>query len=72
MKEDARLKPVRRQIRRWKAVATAVVLKEIRDFQLDWNEHLLLTDGSEYNLYDDDEVPTMDVDTAAAAAAAKE
>ncbi len=72
MKEDARLKPVRRQIRRWKAVATAVVLKEIRDFQLDWNEHLLLTDGSEYNLYDDDEVPTMDVDSAAAAAAAKE
>ena len=65
MKEDARLKPVRRQIQRWKAVATAVVLKEIRDFQLDWNEHLLLTDGSEYNLYDDDEVPTMNVDNAA-------
>lgn len=69
MKEDARLKPVRRQIRRWKAVATAVVLKEIRDFQLDWNEHLLLTDGSEYNLYDDDdEIPAMNVDNAAAAA----
>jgi len=68
MKEDTRLRPVRRQIQRWKAVATAVVLKEIRDFQLDWNEHLLLTDGSEYDLYDDDVVPAMDVDNAAAAA----
>ena len=60
MKEDAKWKPVRREIRRWKAVATAVVLKEVRDFQLDWNEHLLLTDGNaEYDLYDDDELPTM-------------
>lgn len=70
MKDQAEWKPVRRKIQRWKALATAVVLKEIRDFQLDWNEHLLLTDGSDYNLYEeDDEVPAMDVDTAAAAAA---
>lgn len=68
MREQAEWKPVRRKIRRWKALATAVVLKEIRDFQLDWNEHLLLTDGSEYNLYDEDEVPNLDVDNAAAAA----
>ena len=71
LKEDSRLRPVRRQIRRWQAVATAVILKEIRDFQIDWNEHLLLTDGSEYNLYDDDEFPTMNVDDAAAAKSSK-
>jgi cation transport ATPase len=55
MKEDAKWKPVRQQIRHWKAVATAVVLEEVRLFQLDWNEHLLLTDGkADYDLYDDD------------------
>ena len=71
MREDAKWKPVRNQIRRWKAVATAVVLKEIRDFQSDWNEHLLLTDGrAEYDLYDDDDddVPNMDLNSATAAA----
>jgi hypothetical protein len=62
MQEDAKWKPVRKQIRHWKAVATQVVLNEVRMFQLDWNEHLLLTDGkSDYDLYgdddDDDDIP---------------
>ena len=43
--KDRVLKPVRRKIRRWHAVATAVVVQEIRDFQLDLREHLLLTNG---------------------------
>ena len=43
--QDKVLRPVRRKIRRWHAVATAVVVQEIRDFQLDLNEHLLLTNG---------------------------
>jgi hypothetical protein len=65
MQEDAKWKPVRRQIRHWKAVATQVVLNEVRMFQLDWNEHLLLTDGKAgYDFYgddddDDDYIPTV-------------
>jgi len=58
MDKDRMLKPVRRKIRRWHAVATAVVVKEIRDFQLDMNEHLMLTDGSaqddDYDLMSED------------------
>lgn len=49
MKEDAKWKPIRRKIHHWQAIATAAVLQEVRDFQLDWHEHLLLTDGSEFN-----------------------
>jgi len=52
--QDKVLKPVRRKIRRWHAVATAVVVQEMRDFQLDMNEHLLLTNGSAHN--DEDSV----------------
>lgn len=51
--KEAKLQPVRRKIRRWKALTTAVVLEEVRNFQLEWNEHLLLTNG-DYDLYDDD------------------
>jgi hypothetical protein len=62
MQEDAKWKPVRKQIRHWKAVATQVVLNEVRMFQLDWNEHLLLTDGkTDDDLYgdDDDDIATV-------------
>jgi len=58
--KDKVLKPVRRKIRRWHAVATAVVVQEIRDFQLDLREHLMLTNGGDaeeengvYNRMDD-------------------
>jgi hypothetical protein len=46
MDKDEVLRPVRRKIRRGHAVATAVVIKEIQDFHLDLNEHLLLTNGT--------------------------
>mmetsp|Transcript_17634 Transcript_17634/g.24873 ORF Transcript_17634/g.24873 Transcript_17634/m.24873 type:complete len:358 (+) Transcript_17634:45-1118(+) len=42
---DAKLRPVQRKLRRWRAIAAAVVVQEIRNFQLDMNEHLLLMDG---------------------------
>lgn len=45
MDRDRVLKPVRRKIRRWHAIATAVVVKEMKDFQLDIQDHLLLTNG---------------------------
>lgn len=47
--QDKILKPARRKIRRWHAVATAVIVNEIKDFQLDINEHLMLTNGDAYN-----------------------
>jgi len=43
--DDTKFKPIQRQFRRWQAIATAVVVQEIKNFQLDVNEHLLLTDG---------------------------
>lgn len=46
LRDDTKLTPVRRQLQRWQAVAAAVVLQEMRNFQLDWHEHLLLTDGN--------------------------
>ena len=49
MDKDKVLRPAKRKIRRWHAVATAVVVQEIRDFQLDMNEHLLLTNGSAHD-----------------------
>jgi hypothetical protein len=48
MDRDEVLRPVRRKIKRWHAVATAVVIKEIQDFHLDLNEHLLLTNGTAF------------------------
>ena len=45
MDEDRVMRPVRRKIRRWHAIATAVVVNEIKDFQLDIQDHLLLTNG---------------------------
>lgn len=55
MDRDHVLRPVRRKIRRWHAVATAVVIQEIQDFHLDWNEHLLLMNGSSSAGHDEDE-----------------
>ncbi len=51
MDEDRVLKPVRRKIRRMHALATAVVVQELRDFHLDLNEHLMLKNGDEYDDY---------------------
>mmetsp|Transcript_11309 Transcript_11309/g.21164 ORF Transcript_11309/g.21164 Transcript_11309/m.21164 type:complete len:329 (-) Transcript_11309:209-1195(-) len=59
MDKDEVLRPVRRKIQRWHAVATAVVIKEIQDFHLDLNEHLLLTNGSVQEEDVDDRVYEM-------------
>mmetsp|Transcript_24774 Transcript_24774/g.44870 ORF Transcript_24774/g.44870 Transcript_24774/m.44870 type:complete len:295 (-) Transcript_24774:224-1108(-) len=42
---DAKLKPMRRKVKRWQAIATAVIVQEVRDFQADMNAHFLLTNG---------------------------
>lgn len=52
MDKDRILKPVRRKIRRAHAVATAVILNELKGFQLDMHDHLLLTDSSSYHADD--------------------
>ena len=50
MKEDKKWKPLRNKIRHWQSVTKAVLVQEFKQFQLDWNEYLLLTDGKmEYN-----------------------
>ncbi|KAI2494110.1 hypothetical protein MHU86_20423 [Fragilaria crotonensis] len=59
MKEDENWKPVRSKIQQFKAFATAAILEEVHNFKRDWNEHLLLTDGTVTNnddavLRDDD------------------
>ena len=43
---DKTLRPVRKKMKRWQAIATAVVVQEIQQFQIELNEHLLLTDGT--------------------------
>ena len=40
-------------MKRWQAIATAVVVQEIQQFQIELNEHLLLTDGTSSFDYDD-------------------
>ena len=52
MKENAQWKPIRRKIHRLQVMATTAVLQEMRDFQLDLYQHLLLTDGREYDTVD--------------------
>ena len=42
---DEKLRPVRRKMDRWQAIAKAVVVNEIVNFRLDMQEHMLLTDG---------------------------
>ena len=49
---DEKLRPVRRKMDRWQAIAKAVVVNEIVNFRLDMQEHMLLTDGRDC---DDDE-----------------
>jgi cation transport ATPase len=57
MKEDRKWKPIRRKIQYWQAVTKAVIVKELRDFQLDWNEYLLLTDGKAvYDVYEEEDI----------------
>ena len=53
MREDANWKPMRSKIQQFKAYATAAILDEVYNFKRDWNEHLLLTDGTVRN--NDDE-----------------
>ena len=50
---DEKLRPVRRKMDRWQAIAKAVVVNEIVNFRLDMQEHMLLTDGRDCG--DDDE-----------------
>jgi hypothetical protein len=57
IKEDQNWKPIRRKIQYWQGVTKAVIAKEMRDFQLDWNEYLLLTDGKAvYDAYDEEDI----------------
>jgi hypothetical protein len=49
--DDQTLKPVRRKMKRWQALATAVVVQEIRNFQMELREHLLLTAAEDDNYY---------------------
>ena len=50
---DRKLKPVKRKMKRWQAIAKAVVVNEIENFKLDWQEHLMLTNGGDGDDYDD-------------------
>ena len=56
MEEDRVLKPMKRKIRRWHAIATAVVVNEMKNFHLDINDHFLLTYDETY----DDKCPSND------------
>lgn len=51
---DKKLRPVQRKMRRWRAIAKAVVVNEIINFRLDMREHLLLTNGGECGDPEDD------------------
>jgi hypothetical protein len=48
MRVDEHWKPLQSRIHQIKVMATEAVLQEVRNFQLDWHEHLLLTDGKGY------------------------
>ncbi len=48
MEQDRVLKPMRKKMRRWHAIATAVVVNEFKNFHLDLNDHLLLTYDENY------------------------
>ncbi len=52
--DDQVLNPVRRKIRRIHAVATAVIVKELKDFQLDVQNHLLVTYENPHNTHESD------------------
>ena len=51
--QDRKLRPVKRKMERWQAIAKAVVINEIENFKLDWQEHLMLTNGGEGDDYED-------------------
>ena len=51
---DKKLRPVQRKMRRWRAIAKAVVVNEMINFRLDMQEHLLLTNGGECGDPEDD------------------
>jgi len=46
LNEDKAMKPLRRKIRQWNVIATEALVNELRNFQLDINEHLLLGNSS--------------------------
>lgn len=48
IEEDKVMKPIQKKIRRWHAVATAVVVNEMKNFHMDLNDHLLLTYDEHY------------------------
>ena len=52
MEQDRVLRPMKKKMRRWHAIATAVVVNELKNFHLDLNDHLLLTYDENYQ--DDD------------------
>ena len=45
---DEKLRPVQRKMKRWRAIAKAVVVNEIISFRLDMQEHLQLTNGEDW------------------------
>ena len=48
MEQDRVLRPMKKKMRRWHAIATAVVVNELKNFHLDLNDHLLLTYDENY------------------------
>ena len=52
IEKDRVLRPMKKKMRRWHAIATAVIVNEMKNFHLDLNDHLLLTYDDNYN--DDD------------------
>lgn len=53
MEQDKVLRPMKKKMRRWHAIATAVVVNELKNFHLDLNDHLLLTYDENYQDGDD-------------------
>lgn len=51
---DKKLRPVQRKMRRWRAIAKAVVVNEMINFRLDMQEHLMITNGGECGDPEDD------------------
>lgn len=52
---DKQLRPIRKKVKRWRAVAEAVVVNELRNFKLDMHEHMLLTTGDGEDYEDEEE-----------------
>lgn len=56
MRHDPDWKPVRSRIRKLNAFATAAIVREVQNFQHDWNQHLMLTDGTVDNPMTEDDI----------------